>query len=94
MGIMATNVTLDNAGRIVIPKSLRDELGLEPGDVLALESDGQRFITLRPVRSGSSMSREQGVWVFRSGRKIAASETDSVLEALRNERAQGALGSS
>lgn len=54
---MATNVTLDNAGRVVIPKSLRDELGLRPGDVLALESDGERFITLRPVRSGSQMSR-------------------------------------
>jgi AbrB family looped-hinge helix DNA binding protein len=90
---MSTNVTLDNAGRIVIPKTLRDELGLCPGDVLALESDGER-ITLRPIRSGSPMSKEQGVWVFRSGRKIAASETDRVLDALREERARSARGES
>ncbi|TLZ14349.1 MAG: AbrB/MazE/SpoVT family DNA-binding domain-containing protein [Gammaproteobacteria bacterium] len=39
---MNTTVTLDSAGRVVIPKPLRDELGLVPGDTLALESDGER----------------------------------------------------
>jgi AbrB family looped-hinge helix DNA binding protein len=93
MALMNANIMLDNAGRIVIPKALRDTLGLVAGDVLALESDGER-ITLRPVRSGSRMRKEQGVWVFRSGRAISASETDTVLEALRDERAQGIRGAS
>ena len=87
---MNTTVTLDSAGRVVIPKPLRDELGLVPGDTLALESDGER-VMLRPVRSSSALRKEQGVWVFRGGRKIAASDTDRVLEGLREERARGAV---
>jgi AbrB family looped-hinge helix DNA binding protein len=80
-----TTVTIDNAGRVVIPKTLRDELRLSPGDTLALESDGER-VTLRPVRSTSALRKEQGIWVFRSGRKLTAVETDQALETLRGER--------
>jgi AbrB family looped-hinge helix DNA binding protein len=85
MPFMSTNVTIDRAGRVVIPKLLRDELRLEAGDTLALESDGER-LTLRPVRSGSALRREQGIWVFHSGRKISAAETDRALQDLRRER--------
>jgi AbrB family looped-hinge helix DNA binding protein len=92
MALMNTIVTLDKAGRIVIPKTLRDELRLAPGDTLALESDGERM-TLRPVRSASALRKEQGIWVFRSGRKLSAEETDQVLENLRQERDRKARGS-
>ena len=81
---MNTILTIDSAGRVVIPKTLRDELRLAPGDTLALESDGER-LTLRPVRSGSALHKEHGIWVFRSGRKISAEETDRALEDLRQE---------
>jgi AbrB family looped-hinge helix DNA binding protein len=47
---MNTTVTLDKAGRAVIPKRLRDALRLAPGDELVLESEGDR-VTLRPVCS-------------------------------------------
>ena len=92
MALMNTIVTLDKAGRVVIPKALRDELRLAPGDTLALESDGER-VTLRPVRSASALRKEQGIWVFRSGRKLSAEETDQVLENLRQERDRKARGS-
>lgn len=93
MPFMNTTVTLDSAGRVVIPKPLRDELGLAPGDTLSLESDGDR-VMLRPVRSNSSLRKEQGIWVFRSGRTLAATETDQVLDALRQERNSAAVRSS
>lgn len=93
MPFMNATVTIDSAGRVVIPKPLRDELGLAPGDTLSLESDGER-VMLRPVRSSSSLRKEQGIWVFRSGRTIAAGETDQVLDALREERNSAALRSS
>jgi AbrB family looped-hinge helix DNA binding protein len=83
--IMKTTVTLDNAGRVLIPKVLRDELHLEAGDTLELESEGERVI-LRPDRAGSGLSKEMGVWVFRGSKKLSAATTDRVLQNLREER--------
>jgi AbrB family looped-hinge helix DNA binding protein len=82
---MNTKVTLDNAGRVVIPKSLRDELRLAPGDSLTLESDGDHLM-LRPVRSSSPLRKKRGIWVFHGGRKISAAETDRALQSVRQER--------
>lgn len=61
--IMATKLTLDKAGRVVLPKPLRDRLQLAPGDTLHLESEGER-ITLRPVRQSVMLKKELGVWVY------------------------------
>ena len=42
--------TIDSAGRIVVPKRLRDELGLQPGQVLELEiTDGRLQIEIAPL---------------------------------------------
>jgi AbrB family looped-hinge helix DNA binding protein len=59
---MTATVTIDKAGRVVIPKETRDELRLEAGDTLALESEGERVI-LRPVHGGTPLQKERGVWV-------------------------------
>jgi AbrB family looped-hinge helix DNA binding protein len=64
---MKAYLTVDKAGRIVIPKPLRDELGLEPGDPLQLEGEHDRIV-LRPVRESIPIRKEDGVWVYRSGR--------------------------
>ena len=89
---MSAKVTIDQAGRVVIPKSLRDELRLAPGDTLDLEVDGERM-TLRPVHSGSAMRKKQGVWVFHSGKKISSVDTDRALEVLRQTRERQLSGS-
>ncbi len=60
---MATKLTLDKAGRVVLPKPLRDRLQLAPGDTLHLESEGES-ITLRPVRQNVMLKKELGVWVY------------------------------
>jgi AbrB family looped-hinge helix DNA binding protein len=60
---MATKLTLDKAGRVVLPKPLRDRLQLAPGDTLQLEAEGQN-ITLRPVRKNVMLKKELGVWVY------------------------------
>jgi AbrB family looped-hinge helix DNA binding protein len=82
---MNTRLTIDSAGRVVLPKPLRDELALGPGDSLELESAGEQ-ITLRPVRAVTPLSKEKGVWVFRTGQPLAASVTDSVLRDVREDR--------
>lgn len=82
---MTTTLTLDKAGRVVIPKALRDELHLEPGDALEVESEGER-ITLRALRSASPLRKEHGVWVFRGSKKLSAATTDKTLRDLRESR--------
>lgn len=84
---MNTIVTLDKAGRVVIPKTLRDELRLEPGDSLELSQQGD-CLTLRPVKSETPLRKEQGIWVLRTGQPISASETDKLLKQIRQQRDQ------
>lgn len=89
--IMATHLTIDKAGRVVIPKSVREKLRLEPGDSLEMESAGEA-ITLRPVRGTGPLVKEHGVWVFHAGQPLPASATDELLQQLREERNLDNLG--
>jgi AbrB family looped-hinge helix DNA binding protein len=92
MPFMTTHLTIDKAGRVVIPKAVREELHLEPGDSLEMESAGES-ITLRPVRGSGPLMKEHGVWVFRTGQPLPASATDRLLQQLREERDVTHLGS-
>ena len=82
---MNTRLLIDKAGRVVIPKPLREKLHLEPGDSLEMESNGEQ-ITLRPLRGTSPLAKEQGVWVFHAGQRLPASATDEMLQRIRAER--------
>ncbi len=81
---MATKLTLDKAGRVVLPKPLRDRLQLAPGDTLDLEAEGER-ITLRPVRQNVMLKKELGVWVYQ-GESTDVSIADLVDRERENRR--------
>jgi AbrB family looped-hinge helix DNA binding protein len=87
---MTTEITLDRAGRVLIPKSLRERLHLQPGDVLQLESQGDD-ITIRPQRSNPSLVKERGIWILSTGEPTAASIPDLIEEQreLRNRHVLG-----
>lgn len=87
---MASSV-LDNAGRIVIPKAMRDELGLAPGDAVSIELDEQR-VTIQAERPSSPMRRENGLWVFHSGESISSDEMRTAIEEGRRERSRTLRG--
>lgn len=89
---MTTQVTIDSAGRVVLPKPLRKELDIGPGDLLELERVGER-ITLQPVRGATPLAKEKGVWVFRTGQPLAASGTDNLLAEIREQRDKQNFGS-
>jgi AbrB family looped-hinge helix DNA binding protein len=89
--IMNVHLTIHKAGRVVIPKSLREDLHLEPGDALEMESTGEQ-ITLRPVRGTGPVKKEHSVWVFYTGQPLLASATDEVIEQIRTERDLANLG--
>jgi AbrB family looped-hinge helix DNA binding protein len=82
---MKAEVTLDKAGRIVLPKTLRDTLHLVPGDTLDLSVEGEQ-VTLRPRRTVPPLEKERGVWVFRTGEPLTAAETRDTLRGIRERR--------
>lgn len=90
---MNSKVTLDQAGRIVLPKSLRDELQLSPGDTLDLSVEGEEF-TLRPRRSSTPMQKKDGIWVFGIGKPMASDETTEALRQVRAHRDRHNAGES
>lgn len=79
-------VTLDKAGRVVIPKTLRDELHLEPGDSLSLHAEGDKLV-LRPLRTQTLLRKERGVWMYRTGKLMSAGLSGRTLRELREEQA-------
>ena len=86
---MTTKLTLDRAGRVLIPKPLRKELHLAPGDILQLESEGEQ-ITLRPIRPKALLKKERGVWVYQ-GETTDASIT-GVIDREREKRSRELMG--
>ena len=84
-GNMNSKVTLDRAGRVVLPKALRDEMRLSPGDTLDLTVKGDE-VTLRPRRGATPLQKERGVWVFRTGKPLTADETEETLRTIRTQR--------
>jgi AbrB family looped-hinge helix DNA binding protein len=88
---MTRRLTLDKAGRIVLPKPLRDELQLEAGDTLEVENSGDE-ITLRPMRGHAQLRKKHGVWVYRSGEPISQAEVEDVVQQTRQERENHNLG--
>jgi len=61
---MLSSAKLSTKGQIVIPKKVRDELGLEPGDPLAIAVSGDRIvlrkITLSDLLQDSERNRREG----------------------------------
>src|SRR6266852_9805160 len=82
---------VDKAGRIVLPKPVREKLQLAPGDELEMESLDDR-ITLRPLRGTAQLRKKRGVWVFHCGEPLSASTVDETLEQVRRERDDRNLG--
>ena len=90
---MNTKVTLDRAGRVVLPKTLRDEMRLSPGDTLDLTIKGDE-VTLRPRRGTTSLQKERGVWVFRADTPLTAGATEETLRTVRAQRHRQNAGES
>jgi AbrB family looped-hinge helix DNA binding protein len=74
--------TIDAAGRIVVPKALRDRLALAPGSEIEIEAvaDG---VFLRPATTGPALVLEDGVLIHRGSGGAAV----DVVEFLRQQRA-------
>jgi len=82
-------LTIDKSGRIVVPKPLRQRLGLAPGTELeAVEQPGGVF--LRTVEQRPVMIKVEGLWVHRGAAQPGAN-WDRVIEEVREERIASVL---
>jgi AbrB family transcriptional regulator (stage V sporulation protein T) len=83
--MVVMRLTLDKAGRIVLPKAVRDELRLEAGDTLELETSRDK-ITLRPAKANGQLAKEHGVWVFQSDEPLTDEIVEETGRKIRKER--------
>jgi AbrB family looped-hinge helix DNA binding protein len=90
---MVVKVSLDKAGRIVLPKPLRDELRLTAGDALEAEASGEE-ITLRPIRGNAPLRKKRGIWVYRAGEPLRDTAVRETLRQVGRERDADNLGKS
>ena len=74
---MATK--LDKYGRVVLPKDIRDDLDLKPGQVLKVESVDEKVI-LKPVKKEVSLHVKNGVLVF------SGTATGDIVDAVKQHR--------
>ena len=77
---MLAKLTLDKAGRLVLPKPLREQMQLSAGTVLEMEREGE-CITLRPIRPKATLRKKQGVWVYQG-----EPSDDSIPDLIDRER--------
>jgi len=76
-------VTIDKVGRLVIPRPLRDRIGLAAGGTVEIELEGAG-LRIQPV-SGSELREEKGVWVVpRTGALIDDKVIQGLIDADRH----------
>ncbi len=72
-------------GQVVIPKAIREEIGIKPGDEVTFEPDG-REVRVRRVEDDQAQRAEsvgalRGIWA-----EAAGGGTEELLEERRRER--------
>ena len=86
------DVTVDSFGRIVIPKKIRDRLGIQPGAKLRLdieEHDQHERLALKPLREEPVLQR-RGHLLVHTG-ELVGDPTD-IIKQVRDERTRKLMG--
>lgn len=85
-------VPIDPAGRIVLPKRVRQELAVKAGDTFKVSISGSAVV-LTPARTTAGFVRKGKALVFCApGRKtVSTEEINQILEATRTEHIDNQL---
>jgi len=69
---MIAATKMSTKGQIVIPKQLREKLGLQPGDPLAMAVDGDRLVLRKITLDDLLQESERN---YREGKTLSHEET-------------------
>jgi len=89
--INGTKLRIDESGRIVLPKPLRERLGLKPGTELEV-FDQQSGLLLCKVKEQPALVKVDGLWVHR-GVPQPGANWDRIINEVREERIESVLKS-
>jgi AbrB family looped-hinge helix DNA binding protein len=86
-------IRIDKAGRVVLPKPLREQFNLVPGDRLRVLVEGNS-LRLEPTEGEGKLGKEGSVLVFTGGfaEKITTARIEEMIRQEREERILTGLG--
>jgi AbrB family looped-hinge helix DNA binding protein len=84
---------IDKAGRLVIPKKIRDAMHLRAGDRLSLEYTGESLV-VDMERKAKGLFKDGGVWVYDSGVPFTEEEASRWVTEDRERRMKFVSGES
>ena len=94
MNAMKTEtIQIDKAGRVVLPKPLREQFNILPGDKLRLSVEGNSF-RLEPADVGGELVRKGTVMVFTGefAEPITTAKVNELIEQDREGRIRAETG--
>lgn len=80
--------TVDRFGRVVVPKAMRERLGLRAGTAIEIE-EAEGHLSLRPAEDSSPLMLKEGVLVFTGA---AIGDLEAAVAADREERVSRLAG--
>ena len=86
-------VEIDKAGRIVIPKKMRDAMGLAPGTRLRIEQEPNE-LRLEPDFPEPHLEKRDGILVLVGGQPLSGEDVTRSIHEMRERRIRFVTGQS
>jgi AbrB family looped-hinge helix DNA binding protein len=80
------NVTIDKAGRLVVPKEIRDRLGLQAGDKLEIEDFNGKIEISKPRKERKLIENEHGLLALEPDPNATPVTVEEIREELERVR--------
>ncbi len=84
------NYKVGTKGQVVIPKAIREQIGIKPGDEVVFEPDGAEVRVRRAEEDSAQRARDiqalRGIWADIPGSGTAALEEERRMERELEER--------